>query len=164
MGEPLAYFLTWTTYGTWLPGDQRGWIDKHDAGADRPVQSADTQKEALAASRLKEPPVVLETRARQDVASAIVEVCRFRSWPIHAARVLSNHVHVVVTAAEVHPDRVEATFKAYGTRRLKHLYPATTRKHWWTEGASTRYLNDEASLLRAVQYVLDHDDPSKKHC
>jgi hypothetical protein len=22
--EPLAYFLTWTTYGTWLPGDERG--------------------------------------------------------------------------------------------------------------------------------------------
>ena len=25
--EPLAYFLTWTTYGTWLPGDDRGWTD-----------------------------------------------------------------------------------------------------------------------------------------
>jgi hypothetical protein len=22
--EPLAYFLTWSTYGTWLPGDERG--------------------------------------------------------------------------------------------------------------------------------------------
>ena len=27
-GEPLAYFLTWTTYGTWLPGDERGWSRK----------------------------------------------------------------------------------------------------------------------------------------
>ena len=27
-GEPLAYFLTWTTYGTWLPGDERGWNRK----------------------------------------------------------------------------------------------------------------------------------------
>ena len=26
MPEPLAYFLTWSTYGTWLPGDERGWI------------------------------------------------------------------------------------------------------------------------------------------
>ena len=24
---PLAYFLTWTTYGSWLPGDERGWVD-----------------------------------------------------------------------------------------------------------------------------------------
>jgi hypothetical protein len=22
----LAYFITWTTYGTWLHGDARGWI------------------------------------------------------------------------------------------------------------------------------------------
>ena len=26
--EPLAYLLTWTTYGTWLPGDDRGWTEK----------------------------------------------------------------------------------------------------------------------------------------
>ena len=26
--EPLAYFLTWTTYGTWLPGDERGWVKR----------------------------------------------------------------------------------------------------------------------------------------
>jgi hypothetical protein len=28
MDEPLAYFLTWTTYGSWLPGDERGWVEK----------------------------------------------------------------------------------------------------------------------------------------
>ncbi len=32
MPEPLAYFLTWSTYGTWLPGDERGWIT-HTAGS-----------------------------------------------------------------------------------------------------------------------------------
>jgi hypothetical protein len=26
--EPLAYFPTWTTYGAWLPGDERGWVEK----------------------------------------------------------------------------------------------------------------------------------------
>ena len=28
--EPLAYFITWTTYGTWLPGDSRGWWQRGD--------------------------------------------------------------------------------------------------------------------------------------
>jgi len=27
----MAYFITWTTYGTWLPGDERCWVDKHTA-------------------------------------------------------------------------------------------------------------------------------------
>ena len=26
-GEPLGFFLTWVTYGTWLPGDTRGWVE-----------------------------------------------------------------------------------------------------------------------------------------
>ena len=25
---PLAWFITWTTYGTWLPGDDRGWTER----------------------------------------------------------------------------------------------------------------------------------------
>jgi hypothetical protein len=27
--EPLGYFITWTCYGTWLPGDDRGWTSWH---------------------------------------------------------------------------------------------------------------------------------------
>jgi hypothetical protein len=30
--DPIAYFLTWTTYGTWLPGDERGWYAKQASG------------------------------------------------------------------------------------------------------------------------------------
>ena len=30
-GDPVGYFLTWVTYGTWLPGDSRGWV-KYRAG------------------------------------------------------------------------------------------------------------------------------------
>jgi len=30
MGDPIAFFITWPTYGTWLPGDERGWVEfKH---------------------------------------------------------------------------------------------------------------------------------------
>ena len=32
MSDVLAYFLTWTTYGTWLPGDARGWVNRHPQG------------------------------------------------------------------------------------------------------------------------------------
>ncbi len=26
--EVLAYYITWTTYGNWIPGDARGWRRK----------------------------------------------------------------------------------------------------------------------------------------
>ena len=35
-GEPLAFLLTWTTYGTWSPGDERGWNRKGKPGAHLP--------------------------------------------------------------------------------------------------------------------------------
>src|SRR5260370_32962952 len=35
MPDALAYFLTWPTYGTWLPGDERGWV-KHGEGFQLP--------------------------------------------------------------------------------------------------------------------------------
>jgi hypothetical protein len=27
MQDPIGFFLTWVTYGTWLPGDARGWVE-----------------------------------------------------------------------------------------------------------------------------------------
>ena len=29
---PLAFLLTWTTFGTWLHGDERGSMDRHSRG------------------------------------------------------------------------------------------------------------------------------------
>ena len=29
MNDPLAFFLTWSTYGSWLPGDASGWTEYH---------------------------------------------------------------------------------------------------------------------------------------
>jgi len=28
MNDPIAYFITWGTYGDRLPGDARGWVQK----------------------------------------------------------------------------------------------------------------------------------------
>jgi hypothetical protein len=38
-GDPIGYFLTWVTYGTWLPGDTRGWIE-YRHGCSSPIPSA----------------------------------------------------------------------------------------------------------------------------
>src|SRR3954470_6743642 len=90
-GEPLAYFLTWTTYGTWLPGDERGWVAK--PGEPRPP---DARLEQVCESLLTEPPLFLEPGQRQVVESTIAEHCRIRGWHLHAVAGRTNHVHVVV--------------------------------------------------------------------
>jgi REP element-mobilizing transposase RayT len=152
MPEPLAYFLTWTCYGTWLPGDGRGWVDKHDSRPDAAFKSSDPELEAKARTRLKEPPASLAAEHRALAEEAIRETCRLRGWFVHRLNVRSNHVHVVVTAPRTRPEAALQALKANATQRLNR---ATPRKHWWTEGGSKRYLNDERSVHAAIAYVRD---------
>ena len=37
--EPIAYLITWTTYGTWLSGDERGWV-KRGQGSNYPTSKS----------------------------------------------------------------------------------------------------------------------------
>jgi REP element-mobilizing transposase RayT len=121
MAPPLAYFLTWTTYGTWLPGDARGWVDKQQSGPEVPYQAPDPQRERAAKARMKESPVILTPRAREVVEAALRETCSYRGWTVHALSVRTNHVHIVVTAPDLTPGWVMRTLKAYATRALNRL-------------------------------------------
>jgi REP element-mobilizing transposase RayT len=158
MADPLAYFLTWTTYGTWLPGDQRGWVDKHTAGPVTPINQPDSAREAAARTRMTDPPVILDPDARRAVDAAIRETCRFRGWFVHALNVRSNHVHAVVCSGDQSPGRTLGVLKAYGSRALNAFCPHVKRERWWTEDGSKRYINEQKSLNAAIEYVLHQDD------
>jgi len=156
MADPLAYFLTWTTYGTWLPGDERGWVEKPGA-----FQPPNPRLEAVARSLLSEEPCVFNDEQRRLVEETIAKHCAIRGWHLHIVNCRTTHVHVIVTAP-VHPKIVRDQFKAWCTRRLKEQQRVSNadpsqpvRVHWWTEGGSQRWINDEESLAAAIIYVRD---------
>src|SRR5437868_5057595 len=95
LGYPLAYFITWTTYGSWLPGDARGWVDK----VSKIVQQPDPYLESAARQAMTEEDVVLSRQQRDLVDGIIVRHCQIRTWQLHARNARTNHIHVVVTAA-----------------------------------------------------------------
>ena len=88
MSEPLAYFLTWTTYGTWLPGDARGWVD------DRLRQPAPTLRQSAEAT-LSQSSVLLTKVQRSIVERTVREVCEHNGWQLWAVNCRSNHVHMI---------------------------------------------------------------------
>lgn len=147
MPPPLGFFLTWTTHGTWLPGDLRGWVDPRRPG----IQQGDPEKEKRARKSLRGDPVLLGLDQRIAVNQAIRDHCAHRTWPLHALNVRSNHVHVVVTA-DLHPDLIMTQLKTWGSRRLNKM---GLRRKWWTEHGSTRWINSEESFWRAVEYVTN---------
>ena len=155
MSEPLAYFLTWTTYRTWLRGDKRGWVEEKK-GHQQPDEELHKRQ------RLLETPCVLDSAQRQIVEQTIRDHCHIRGWESYAVNCRTNHVHVVV-AAFLNPDNVMEYFKSWCTRRLKEQQAQSApkliaRQRWWTEGGSTRYLNDETGLEAAVLYVKEAQD------
>jgi len=156
MSEALAYFLTWTTYGTWLPGDSRGWVNcrpTHGEIVEAPCPALESHARGL----MKDAPVVLDPKMREIADAAVREACREFSWTLHAIEVRSNHVHVVVTASDASPGKVMGILKVRGTQALNALGRAGSRDRWWAGEGSKRILNSPASVEAAIRYVMNQD-------
>jgi REP element-mobilizing transposase RayT len=154
MLEALAYFLTWTTYGSWLPGDARRWVHKRGSAA-MPYREPDSKRAQFARQLMKQTPVRLDSIERRTVGDAIRRACAFKGWALGALNVLSNHVHVVVTAAGERPECVMVCLKAWASRRLNESRGGGSGGRWWTRHGSTRYLNTPEALQQAVEYVVN---------
>lgn len=147
----LAYYLTWTTYGTWLRGDGRGWTEVGERGGARFVEPDPALAEADQ-GRLKQAPFILGVEARRAVERAIRDGCEHRGWRLHVLSVRSNHVHVVVSASK-EIERAMTDMKAWGTRGLREEGLVGADAKVWTRHGSTRYIDSDASLASAVDYV-----------
>ena len=173
MPDALAYFLTWPTYGTWMPGDERGWI-KYRKG----MQGPDSILKREAAARMTEDACRLDREQRQLVEATINDHCQTRGWTLLAVNCRSNHLHVVVASMQ-RPKKIRGEFKAWCTRRLKELEirrrggesvscgegscdPAKStpevRENWWAERGSGIYINDDECLQAVIHYVLEGQD------
>lgn len=93
MDDPLALFLTWTTCGAWLPGDERGWVKKPGR-----FREPDAKRERTARQRNIEPELTLDAEQRDIVEKTVANHCRFRRRQLHVVNCRTQHVHLVVTA------------------------------------------------------------------
>jgi REP element-mobilizing transposase RayT len=152
--SPLAYFITFTTYGTWLHGRAPGSVDRGHNLPGTPLVSPDPDREQKMHSAMRQEPYILDGAQRRVVLNTIKEVAAHRRWKLWAVHVRSNHVHLVITAA-CKPEKVMADLKAWCSRRLREACNETSDRDRWTQHGSTRYLNDEPSFPAAVKYVLD---------
>ncbi|QDT39843.1 transposase [Stratiformator vulcanicus] len=150
--EPLAFLLTWTTYGTWLPGDARGWFKKRTYRQ----ETGDAVRLRRANELMSESAVILSPEQRQVVDAIIRRHAEVQEWNLLAVNARTNHVHVVIGYAGINPKIMRQQFKQWSTRELKKRDPA--RKKWWTEEGSCRHLNHEEHVEAAVEYVLNGQD------
>jgi REP element-mobilizing transposase RayT len=152
--EPIAYLITFRTYGTWLAGDARGSIDKYHNHFGHPRAVISGSREAVQAERLKGDPLLLNAASRKIVTEAVNEVCKFRGWPLIALHVRTNHVHVVAAAVD-RSEKMLNDVKSYSTRRLRAAGEWKFEHSPWVDKGSRRYLWTEVHVDVAKNYVLN---------
>jgi REP element-mobilizing transposase RayT len=152
-GYPLAYFITFSCYGTWLHGRDAGSVDPQHNQPGSPFLPPDPTRQQAEHDRMEQAPYELDTQRRQIVLAAICEVCKFRAWQLLAAHVRSRHVHAVVQA-QIAPERIMNDFKSYASRALNTAGLDTPERKRWTRHGSTRYLWTTQQVEECIHYTV----------
>jgi len=155
MSEALGYLLTWTCYGTWMHGDERGSVDADHNAPDAAFLPPNETRLMHEVRTMSHRPIRLDSAARRIVADTIAAHCDIRGWNLHAVNPRTNHVHAVVSC-EVHPNDAMSQFKAWITRGLRSAGCFERDRPVWTEGGSRRWLWNPDALRRAIEYVNDY--------
>ena len=151
---PLGYFITFRTYGSWLHGDDRGSVDQKHNTFGTPLRSPNPARATFERVHMKHEAVELTDSQRATVHDAIVGVCEYRKWTLHALNVRTNHVHIVVTC-DATPEEAMNTFKAYATRALRIKGLIGTESKVWSHHGSTIYLFRPENMHEKIKYVLE---------
>ena len=150
---PLAYLISFRSYGTWLHGDKRGAIDRFNNHYGAPYLPPNDTWQHHNRKQLKTIRLILGARERGAVNKTVRETCDIRRWDLHACNVRTNHVHTVVTANS-RADLVLNTLKANATRQLRNdklwVHPFSP----WAHKGSKIMLWTERSVADAIDYVL----------
>ena len=151
---PLAYLITFRTFGTWLHGDEQASIRRNRKEESEskliPINIPLLEKmvEGMTTS-----PVLLSPQQRKIVEDAINEVCQYRGYRLHAVNVQTNHAHSVI-GAQAPPERITDALKAYATRKLRECGLIGQDERVWARGRSRRYLWKPRHVSAAVEYVM----------
>jgi REP element-mobilizing transposase RayT len=152
----LAYFIAFSTYGTWLHGTSKGKgsVDREHDQYGMPFVEPDERREAQSREELTQAPYTMTSPEREIVRDAIVALCRTKRWRLLAVHVRSNHVHVVLNV-DRDPGRVMSDIKAAASRALTRAGFDDTARKRWTRHGSTLHLFDEAAVAEKVDYTLN---------
>src|SRR5262245_34351193 len=99
------WLFTWTTYGTWLPGDPRGSVTsvreqpgpriEHDLSG-TPCDGPMPGLKASAQAKLKGPPIYLGLEQARALLAQFHETGTCRGWQNLGIAIMANHIHIVL--------------------------------------------------------------------
>ncbi len=162
------WFLTWRTYGTWLPGDE-GFVGYYripvgprriDHAVGEVASEAIPALAKYAREQLVVEPVSLTVSQATLILAQLQETATHRGWALDAVAVLTTHVHLVFGVnGDPTPTALLRDFKSYCSRALNAAQSDRKQAKWWAERGSTRFLKDRDHRARAIRYTRDQENP-----
>jgi len=139
--------ITWTTYGSWLPGDKRGYVE------DGQILPGNVRTLERNKQRQKSKTVRLSARQKQIVHRVILNEAKRVGHQIEVCVVYSNHVHLV---ARPHSESIEEVVGRYKSVTTRALWQHGRKGRIWTKGFDKRFCFSEEDLTARIKYVQNH--------
>ncbi len=158
-----TWLLTWTTYGQWLPGDERGYVSRTPkAGGSHPVDNipgtpyeADHRDvEESARERMKGKPVSLTSEQAACAYESLIDTAGRHAIMLITLSVMHNHVHLLCQSDRDGAELLKL-FKGSSSRQLGKRFNLKAAPRWWTKSGSRRFMKPGSDLSPAVRYVRE---------
>ena len=150
--RPIAYHITFGTYGTRLHGDERGTVDRSMNQPGDPVIGADPAWWELERGRLKFDPVVFTPEKMRYAEAVMPSVCARGGWDFRTGAGGPDHVHVVL-GADADGEAVRKWFKRWLGAALSEKWERPPGATWWAEGGSVKWVWTESYYRAVFDYV-----------
>jgi len=150
-----AYVLvTSTTYGNWLPGDARSYVDKHNEYG-TPYDTPSPMLERFARARMKEQAVFFNAEQAEIILERWQNTVGDLGGQLVVVAIMRTHFHfVAIFPAGIKKEKLLQFFKGRASRALNQQYGKRT---WWTDSGSVRFSFDEAAFRARIAYVKRHE-------
>lgn len=149
MRKTLGYMVTFTTYGTWLQGDKRGWVKEGI------IYEENAELHNINESNFRGKATRLRKREKEIVREAICRKAESQGEKILAISVRSNHVHLV---HRYNGRPIEETVRIYKNTATAALRRAGFKGKVWTRGYDKRFCFNERELKTRVEYINRHGE------
>jgi REP element-mobilizing transposase RayT len=137
-------FVTTTSYGTWLPGDLRGYVQRGI------ILPGNPKLMELSRQLMKSEPVFFSASERDRLFDALVAACDEFGYRLSDVTIESWHLHFILWHGE---DAIETVMGRLKTR----MRQALARGRIWTEGYCGEPLFDDAAIEQVQEYIARHD-------
>ena len=149
MPKIVGYMLTWTTYGSWLPGDERRYV------TDGKIMQGDKLVLERNKKRQKAETVKLSRAEKQIVRNIILSEAQRIGQVVEGVVVYSNHVHLLVRP---HSESMEEIIGRYKSITTRQLWTKGRKGRIWTKGYNRRFCFGEEDIIKKKQYIDNHKD------